>query len=194
MTAEAVGGGRRDRRSKLLVDPMTQLGAVFGVVGIAASFILVWIAARVFGGGAAAEELSSDAASRLAALAEALFVAIGVAVIAIYVIWLTHRFAGPARVLRDALARMAEGDFGGRLKLRPRDFMKDVAVEVARVGRSIRDDRRAALSAVDSAERALAAGDATTARAILKEFRELHGEWVDAADGECVVAVESASK
>jgi methyl-accepting chemotaxis protein len=170
MTAEAVEPRRMNRRKKLLVDPLLQGRAVFSVIGIAAGFVLIWVASA-FWGRSPDDQLSSEAASNLALVVDATFVVIGVAAISIYVLWITHRFVGPARVIRHALAGMAEGDFGRRLKLRKDDFLKDLAAAAATVARTMQSDRSRSAELVTALDHALGAGDVAAARAALLAWR-----------------------
>lgn len=161
----------RGRRKTWIVDPATQLRAVFTVIGIGATFLLFGIVARFWNLRDGSAGLDSDQAGRLALLADALFVVFALGAVGVYVVWLTHRFAGPARVIRTALEGMAEGDFGRRLTLRKRDFLKDVAAAAAEVARTMRADRTAASELVAAVNAALERGDSEAARAALLEFQ-----------------------
>lgn len=181
MTAETLEPRKVNRRRKLCVDPLLHGRAVFSIVGIAAAFVLVWVASS-FWGRSPDDQLSSDDAANLRLLVEISFVLIGVVALAIYVLWVLHRFVGPARVIRHALAGMAEGDFGRRLKLRKDDFLKDVAAAAATVAQRMQADRQRSAEFVAALDRALEQGDVEAARAALLVFRAPHAAVVEAVD------------
>lgn len=54
--------------------------------------------------------------------------------VAVIAILLTHRIAGPAFVLRRAIKSFLEGDFHPRLTLRKKDYLKDLAADLQRLG------------------------------------------------------------
>jgi hypothetical protein len=114
------------RRKTLVVDPLVQGRAVLSIVGIIAGFVTIGVGSS-FWGRSPDDQLTSEAATNLAHVVDAAIVVIGVVAIAIYVLWVMHRFLGPARVIRHALAGMVEGDFGRRLQLRKGDYLKDLA-------------------------------------------------------------------
>jgi hypothetical protein len=154
------------RRKTLVVDPLVQGRVVLSIVGIVAGFVMIGVASS-FWGRSPDDQLTSEAASDLARVVDAAFVVVGVAAILIYVLWIMHRFLGPARVIRHALAGMAEGDFGRRLKLRKDDFLKDVAATAATLAEKMRADRARNDELVAALESALGRGDVAAARAAL---------------------------
>lgn len=170
MTTDARPQRTVNRRKKLMVDPLVQGRAVFSVIGIASAFVLIWVASS-FWGRAPDDQLTSEDASNLARLVDATFIVIGVAAISIYVLWITHRFVGPARVIRHALAGMTEGDFGRRLKLRKDDFLKDLAATAATVAQTMKSDRARSAELVTALEAALGRGDVEAARAALLAWK-----------------------
>jgi hypothetical protein len=163
---------RRQRRTKFIVDPAMQLGAVFSVVGIAAGFLLIWFVVQLGGAERGTKELTGDQASRLSLLADGLFVTLALLTVAVYVVWLTQRVAGPARAIKAALEGMLVDDFDRRLRLRRKDFLKDVAVAAERVGRrmsSQRDETAAFLAELDAH---LKRGDVESAARAASLFRD----------------------
>ena len=154
------------RRKTLVVDPLVQGRAVLSIVGIIAGFVTIGVGST-FWGRSPDDQLTSDAASNLAHVVDAAIVVIGVVAIAIYVLWIMHRFLGPARVIRHALAGMAEGDFGRRLKLRKGDYLKDVAAAAATVAQKMQAERVRSDELFAVVESALSRGDVAAARAAL---------------------------
>jgi hypothetical protein len=154
------------RRKTLVVDPLVQGRAVLTIVGIIAGFVMIGVGSS-FWGRSPDDQLTSDAASTLAHIVDAAIVVIGVVAIAIYVLWIMHRFLGPARVIRHALAGMVEGDFGRRLQLRKGDYLKDLAATAETVAQKMRDDRARSDELFAVLESALRRGDVAAARAAL---------------------------
>jgi hypothetical protein len=158
------------RRTHWIVDPAAQLGAVFTVVGIGATFLFFGVVIRFWNLRDGSIGLDSERASALALVADALFITFALVAVGVYVVWLTHRFVGPARVIRTALEGMAAGDHGRRLTLRKRDFLKDVAAAAGTVSVRMRSERDTTSALVDAIGPALEQGDVEAARAALRAF------------------------
>jgi methyl-accepting chemotaxis protein len=165
---------RHRRRRTLIVDRSMQMGAVAAVAGIGAGFVLLWVISRMWSSSPRMGELTGDEASTLAMLADALYIALALAAVVIYVVWLTHRVAGPARVIRHALDGMVANDFGRRLTLRRKDFLKDVAASAANVAAKMRSDRDGVSTLIQELEGLLERSDAASALCVLHSFRDLH--------------------
>src|SRR5262249_48938453 len=170
MTPDSNAPRKWKRRRTLVVDPLVQGRIVFSVIGIAAGFVLIWVASY-FWGRSPDDQLTSEGAHDLASLVDAILFVIGVVAIAIYVLWGTHRFVGPARVIQHALAGMVEGDYGRRLRLRKDDFLKDVAATAATVAQKMRTDRARSDEFAAALESALGRGDVAAARAAFLVWR-----------------------
>lgn len=177
--AEPVQPIAHHRRRTFIVDKSMQLGAVFAVVGIGAGFALIGVVTKIWGGDDHADGLTSDEASRLAFLVDGLFVALAVAAVAVYIVWLTHRVAGPARVIRQALEGLLVNDFGRRTRLRKKDFLKDVAESAGKVAQKLRVEREELRTLTAELDRFLARGEIEPARQSLRSFRDAHGLVVD---------------
>jgi hypothetical protein len=84
---------------------------------------------------------------------------------------LTHRVAGAARVLTQAVRGFREGDFSGRLKLRQRDYLQDLAGELRAFAETHAKSRRLQLQKLRQLESALGAGDHRRALALTIELQ-----------------------
>lgn len=158
------------KRTHWIVDPAAQLGAVFTVVGIGATFLFFGVLTRFWNLHDGSSGLDSDRAGELALAADVLFVTFALIAVGVYVVWLTHRFVGPARVIRNALAGMATGIHGRRLTLRKRDFLKEVAAAADAVSERMRSERQATAALVEAVGPALERGEVEAARAALRAF------------------------
>ena len=158
------------KRTHWIVDPAAQLGAVFTVIGIGATFLFFGVLIRFWNLHDGSNGLDSDHAGELALAADFLFVTFALIAVGVYVVWLTHRFVGPARVIRNALTGMATGIHGRRLSLRKRDFLKEVAAAADAVSERMRSEHEATAALVESIGPALERGDVEAARAALRAF------------------------
>jgi hypothetical protein len=125
------GHGEPDRRRTFVLDDPSQstsIIAVLSVLGAGALFggIAFFLLGRpnVLGHATVA-----DAAPTLIAALVGCFVVAGL-VAAPVVMRLTHRYVGPAYVMRRALRGMRLGDYGCRLTLRKDDFLQSLAKEI----------------------------------------------------------------
>ncbi len=92
----------------------------------------------------------------------------------------THRIAGPIRVIQSALGGMRVGDFGRRLVLRRRDHLQPLALEFSALREELLTERAGRFAALDRLETALARGDLDHALGIT---RSLLGELAQSGTG-----------
>jgi len=90
---------------------------------------------------------------------------LGIAVVAIVALLLTHRVAGPKYVLASALDGMLAGDYQRRLKLRRGDYLQDLAERLEEVRGAWVAREQEVARAVLEGRRALDAGDLEGVRA-----------------------------
>jgi hypothetical protein len=160
-------------RRRYLIDKPTQLGLVAwligGLAGLAVMYVLAMI---VFFGPEATADMDSPMLRRLLLTANTAFFLFAGIMITTLAIMLSHRFVGPAYVLRTALDAMLRGDFSKRLSLRKTDYMKDVAglLTALRDRLVAREDQVSAQ--LESLERAVESGDRAEALSLAKSLRE----------------------
>ena len=80
---------------------------------------------------------------------------------------LTHRFVGPAYVMRTAVEGMLTGDYSRRLTLRKGDYLQSLAAKLAQLRDHYAAREREVSTAVAEAERCIAAHDLAGASAAL---------------------------
>ena len=91
-----------------------------------------------------------------------------ISVLTVGALLLTHRWAGAAFVLRNALDAMRRGDYSSRLKLRRTDYLKDVAARLSSLRDDLVRDREALQEGLDRVEAALARGDTDGATEMIR--------------------------
>lgn len=131
MPATQNGALQRNRRRQFDLDDPSQSSVLLHVLtilagtGLAAAITVLTLShGSLLGGDTVAEALPI----LLVALAGSLILA---ALITIPVVLrLTHRYVGPALVMRRALQGIRRGDYGCRLRLRRQDYLKGLAREI----------------------------------------------------------------
>lgn len=159
-----------NRRRQFSLDDRSQSTALLHLLVLlaatgAATAVLAYVLSRAGVLGTAA--LGDAFPAVLAGLAGC-FVLAGLVAVPV-VMRLTHRYVGPAYVMRRALKGMRLGDYGCRLTLRQTDFLHDLAEEINahRSDLARRDlERQRLLTRLDQL---LRAGDFDDARALLTE-------------------------
>jgi len=169
-TDESNSKGRTRRRMFVLDDP-SQSSSILCVLGVLAAGALFGAVAfwLLTGTSVLGRSTVAHAAPALIAALLGCFIVTGL-VAAPVVMRLTHRFVGPAHVMRRALHGMRLGDYGCRLKLRHGDFLKALAreIDLHRSDIARRDVERAQL--LTQLLRLLELGDAEGARARLEHL------------------------
>jgi hypothetical protein len=176
------------KRRNYLVDKRFQLTvALAGVMAVGIGLI-IGLGALFLLPSAADLEMVSGQSLRILVIGVTVghFVLVAGAV-AIVAIVITHRVAGPAEVLRNAIEGMANGRYDLRSSIRGKDYLQDVAVAVQslkeRLGtRQELDDRLAA-----ELEQALADEDHSQVRAVVRRWTSTRAERMgDLASGPSV--------
>ncbi len=167
--SKAPGDGRwRNRRRTFVLDDPSQSTSILAVLGVLGAGALFGAVAFFLLGQPNLLGRSSvaEATPTLIAALVGCFIVAGL-VAAPVVMRLTHRYVGPAYVMRRALRGMRLGDYGCRLTLRRHDFLKGLAreIETHRSDIARRDVERARL--LHRLRQMLDAGDVEGARAHL---------------------------
>jgi nitrogen fixation/metabolism regulation signal transduction histidine kinase len=63
------------------------------------------------------------------------------AILLVYLIFLTHRTAGPLHQLKNAMSRVSQGDFSVRVKFRRADEIKDVEDSFNQMVEKLKSDK-----------------------------------------------------
>ena len=116
-------------RRQYVIDRPLQMGiAGYLAAGLGGVALLCAAALYVFLGGQAVPGL--DPLRRFLLVANATYFILAAGILTLLTILLTHRFAGPAFVMKGAIDGMLEGDFGKRLSLRKKDYLKELAASI----------------------------------------------------------------
>lgn len=157
--------GRRWRRRQFIIDRRLQLGVagefLAGLGGVA---LLCGVALYIFLGGQAVPGL--EPLRRFLLVANATYFILAAGILTLLTILITHRFAGPAYVMRLAIRGMLEGDYSRRLTLRSKDYLKPLASELDAIRHIwVRHDEESR-RLLAKLEEALKKGDVAEAREI----------------------------
>jgi len=169
-----------NRRRRFVLDDRSQsttllhvLILLAGAAAVSAVLVFVLSRANVLGSRALIEAFPIVLAAQVGC-----FVLAGLVTVPL-VMRLTHRYVGPAYVMRRALKGMRLGDYGCRLELRQGDFLKSLAEEINahRSDLARRDIERERLLA--TLDRLLESGDVQGARLHLADLVSAPGRRAD---------------
>ncbi|MEE9391053.1 MAG: hypothetical protein V3W41_00955 [Planctomycetota bacterium] len=130
------------RRTEYLVDRPMQLRAavsvagLLGVVGVACALVMYMAPTEEF-----FAHLSPQEVKAVFTYATAAFFFMGLIVVVTCAIVFTHRVAGSSRVLVAALEGMMKGDYGKRVGLRDKDYLKDLSAAIGKMQRQLSEER-----------------------------------------------------
>lgn len=159
------------KRGTYIVDRQLQFGFLFhfigSLLGIAALYVM---AVYVLPGRGALEELSADEIRTFLMRSNLVYFVIALGLLATLSVLLTHRVAGPARVIENAVDGIRTGDFDRRLTLRKRDYMKGLAAAVAQLSVHLRKANAERLTVLRAIDRCLEENDLPAARELLHQL------------------------
>lgn len=155
------------RRRKILVDPKLQLAVASHVAGVVVAVGAIYVGALLIlpeqdykpVPGREVRDLLIRMNLMYAGLAAFLMVALALV--------LTHRIAGPMRVLEAALRGIREGDYGRRMTLRKRDYLHTLAAEVQALAKHVEEGERERAATLRVLESCLRENDVDGAREIV---------------------------
>ncbi len=180
----------RFRRRKYLIDPHLQFGvAARMLVPVAGVAGLSTVAVLLFMGGDDAAMMNSDELRRFLLVANGFYFVLQASILVVASLVLTHRIAGPAFVLKNALDGMLEGDNGRRLLVRDYDYLKDVSDRVAAVRGRMQAQRAELDSTLKDLQACLAQGEVEEAQRIVAQLR-LTGEVTPRTEAESAVGTD----
>jgi methyl-accepting chemotaxis protein len=162
------------RRRRYLLDSRWQAAVAGGTVAVAAVVgLLGFLVSYALTNSERLERLSSGQLGLLAALVNALYIALVTSVLVLMAIRLTHTVAGPARVLQRAIDALRSGRFDSRLELRKHDYLKDLAQSLGALTEDLRLRRESEQRLAAALEGALARNDLRAAREAVQALRGL---------------------
>ena len=162
----------RSQRRKHVVDVRAQVGVALRILApVAAVSLMSGAAVLLFLRRDDTTILHVADLQRFLWIANGIYFVLLVSVLTVASLILTHRWAGPALVIQDALDGMRRGDHTQRLELRRSDYLKGVASRLAALREDLARDRRALDESLCNLEGALADGDTATAARIVAGLR-----------------------
>jgi hypothetical protein len=161
----------KNRRRSVLVDPSMQWAAALAVGGVVAGFLILFSVTRFLRWGSDAADLTGEEAAFAAILWNGLSIAFVVVAVMVFMVHLTHRVAGAARVLEHAIDGLVEGDLERRRTLRRKDYLQRLATGVGRLAEKMKGDDAHLRAALDRIESALRDGDVGKAREAIGALR-----------------------
>ena len=158
-------------RRQYVIDRPLQMGiAGYLAAGLGGVALLCAAALYVFLGGQAVPGL--DPLRRFLLLANATYFILAAGILTLLTILLTHRFAGPAYVMKEAIDAMLEGDYGKRLSLRKKDYLKELAGSLDQLRHTWVRHEANSRQTLEGLESALASGDVEAAQALVRELQD----------------------
>ena len=158
-------------RRQYVIDRPLQMGiAGYLAAGLGGVALLCAAALYVFLGGQAVPGL--DPLRRFLLVANATYFILAAGILTLLTILLTHRFAGPAFVMKGAIDGMLEGDFGKRLSLRKKDYLKELAASIDLLRHTWVRHEQASRLTLERLEKALASGDVEAAKGLVKDLQD----------------------
>lgn len=164
----ASGNAHRERRRRLIIDKPAQLAMALTVTGMTAAGLVVLMASMwVLPVDAYFDRVAGADMRRALLIILGAFFTLTVVGITLSCVVLSHRFVGPAFVIRRGLDAMARGRYDERLTIRRRDYLQDLSESAV----ALRDVLMEKDDLVDRAIDRLDAGDAEGARELLAEIK-----------------------
>lgn len=161
------------RRRQYVIDRETQFAVVLqALLGIGAALVLYLCGRMLFMGENAMDMLQREDVRPYLLAANAIYFVVVTAVLVGVLLHATHKFAGPAYVMKKALEGILQGDYDRRLSLRQGDFQKDLARTLSQVRDHWRRREESWTETVARLEACLADGDLEQARALLESLHE----------------------
>ncbi len=151
-------------RRTYLVDGRFQGRITLQLLSVLAGMGLLYVlAVLLIPGPGALEALDAAETRSLLLKANLIYFALAASILSVLSLLLTHRIAGPVRVMERAVRGMRSRDYSHRLSLRRHDYLKSLAAEIALLRAEIVAER----AAVGDLARCLAENDVDGAREIL---------------------------
>jgi methyl-accepting chemotaxis protein len=175
----------RKRRRIFVIDSAMRWPMGLTIAGVVAAGALLMVTRGQLVGAGEGSELTGAGIGRLALMWQALYFVTALMLVVWYAVVVSHRVAGPTRVLRRALDGILEGDFGRRVSLRKKDHLKEIAEGIGKVANRMRLDREELRAFAQEIEACLSRDDVVAARDALASFRAK--KRLDAAEPAVVV-------
>jgi hypothetical protein len=172
MDTPPASGRPPQRRRQYLIDRPTQVSVTAHVVGVLIGLgALYAVVAQLLFDVRALMTMEPERARQFMTLVHVAYVSLSGALMALTVLLLTHRFVGPAMVIRRAIEGMRQGDYGRRLTLRRRDYLKPLAQELEALRADVAGREAVRRKLLGALDRCIEARDLASAREFLDELQ-----------------------
>ena len=166
---------QRTRRWRYIVDWTPQLSVVAEVVGVLIGVCVAFAVITfllVLDRNDATAKLQPEEVWGFLLQVTLVFMAISSVVFILLSITISHRFLGPALVIKRAVQAMIDGWYDRRFKLRRRDYLKPLAAKVEELADTLaaREDEQALM--IESIHECLDSGELDGARVLLERMQD----------------------
>jgi uncharacterized Tic20 family protein len=166
---------QRIRRWRYLVDWKPQLGFVAEIVGVLCGVCIAFAVITfllVLDRNDASANVRPEEIWNFLLQITAIFMVVSTVVFVLLSIAISHRFLGPALVIRRAVQAMIDGWYDRRFKLRRRDYLKPLARKIEELACVLATREAAQDQIVEDLHQCLDKSDIDTARALLDRLQE----------------------
>ncbi len=159
------------KRTHYFIDARMQLALVLPLLAVLAIVGLAYVAAiYLLPGGVALQTLTAEETHQLFRRANTTYYAITVVMVGAVAIFLTHRIAGPARIIERALRDLLRGDRDQRIALRPDDSLQSLATTVNELSSQLQEQETRRAKLIQEIDSHLATDNVAAARELLTEL------------------------
>jgi signal transduction histidine kinase len=134
------------RRRKIIVDPKLQFAVASHVAGVVVAVGAIYVGALLILPDQQYQPMPGNEVRDLLIRMNLMYAGLAAFLMVALALVLTHRIAGPMRVLESALQGIRAGDYGRRMVLRKRDYLQTLAAEIEALAKHLQagDQERAA--------------------------------------------------
>jgi HAMP domain-containing protein len=162
----------KSRRRTFVVDWKLQTTITLQLLAVLAGVGMLYaLAVLVLPGGDRLSALSGQEVRTVLLRANAIYFGLGAAILGVIAMILTHRVAGPSKVLTNAVEGMARGEFHHRTSLRERDYLKGLASSLDALAKKLAGQKEERQKGLDDLEACLRENDLAAAREIVTKLR-----------------------
>jgi len=166
---------QRTRRWRYIVDWKPQLGFVAEIVGVLCGVCIAFAVITfllVLDRNDATAKLQPEEVWGFLLQITAIFMVVSTVVFVLLSIAISHRFLGPALVIRRAVQAMVDGWYDRRFKLRRRDYLKPLARKVEELASVLATREAVQDQIVEDLHQCLDENNIDTARALLDRLQD----------------------
>jgi hypothetical protein len=140
------------------------------LAALAGVAVLYAIGIYVLPGEEALEDLNAEETRAFLLRANLIYFILATGIIGTLAMLLMHRIAGPARVMRQAVEAMENGNYESRLSLRRFDYLKPLAASIANLRDDLRRQEAKRRELLKTLHRCLQENDFAAARELLVQL------------------------